>query len=91
MASCDALVKQICALPLAERLQIRAAIDESVEQDLVLHAPDQSQSINWSATREQLEAELQRGLDSGLPIPVNEAYWLELKSRIEQRRRMAAA
>ncbi|MDP1799090.1 MAG: hypothetical protein Q8K78_16475 [Planctomycetaceae bacterium] len=87
----EALVEQICALPLAERLQIRAALDESVERDLADNALEQGTAADWSAARERLEAELLRGLDSGPPIAVDETYWQELHGRIERRRQMSAS
>ena len=87
----DALLEQICALPLSERLLIRAALDESVERDLADNALEDGTAADWSATREHLESELQRGLDSGPPITVDEHYWQELQGRIERRRRMAAS
>ncbi|HET6422390.1 MAG TPA: hypothetical protein VFG20_01825 [Planctomycetaceae bacterium] len=83
MTTQDALLQQIRALPLAARLQIRAALDESVEQDL-------STAADSPVTRERLEAELQAGLDSGPSFPVDESYWQELSHRIERRRLSAS-
>lgn len=81
----EALVEQICALSLAERLQIREALDESVDRDLA-ESELKAGVIDSSSAHRYLEAEVLRGLDSGPMIPVDEAYWLEIQSRIAHRR-----
>ncbi len=91
MSPRDALVEQICALPLAERLQIRAALDESVDRDLAGSGAEPGNAADWSIARERLEAELLRGLDSGPSILVDEVYWLELRDRIARRRQKSVS
>ena len=86
----DALLEQIYALPIADRLEIRAALDESVERDLADQDMKDESVTDWSVVRERLEAELLRGLDSGPLRLVDEHYWQELQGRIERRRTSAS-
>lgn len=88
MMTREALLEQICALPLTERLELRAALDESVDREL---ADSESVTMeDWPVIRERLETALLQGLDSGEPTVVNDVYWQQLRGRIEQRRQAAS-
>jgi antitoxin ParD1/3/4 len=56
--------------------------DESGESDVPEPPPGAGYVVN---SREELEAKLLEGLDSGPPIPVTPEFWSDLQKRVEER------
>jgi hypothetical protein len=70
-----ALLEQLCTLPLAERLQLRDALDDSLNRELP--------AVQTITDRESLEQALLDGLASGEPRVVDRETWNATWSRLE--------